>query len=299
VTHVQGQLDISQRRACRVLGQHRSTQRYTPHIADDEARLVGRMHELVRLHPRRGYRLVWGTLRLDGWRVNRKRVYRLWRREGLRVPRKQHKRRRLGASANGIVRQPACRMNDVWCWDFVHDRDERGRALKWLTLVDEFTRECIALEVDGSMTSDDAIDVLVEAFRIRGAPRHIRSDNGPEFIAAAIRAFLSATEVKTLYIEHGSPWENGFSESFNGRVRDELLNAEIFMDVRDAKALGAAWRNDYNHHRPHSSLGYLPPARFAAKLASPALGAAPLASELPACERTNVDEPLTLIAAGT
>ena len=299
MTHVQGHLDISQRRACRVLGQHRSTQRYTPRIADDEARLVGRMHELVRLHPRRGYRLVWGTLRLDGWRVNRKRVYRLWRREGLRVPRKQHKRRRLGASANGIVRKSACRMNDVWCWDFVHDRDERGRALKWLTLVDEFTRECIALEVDGSMTSDDAIDILVGAFRIRGAPSHIRSDNGPEFIAVAIRAFLSATEVKTLYIEPGSPWENGFSESFNGRVRDELLNAELFMDVRDAKALGAAWRSDYNHHRPHSSLGYLPPARFAAMLASPSLGAAPLASELPAWERTNVDEPLTLIAAGT
>jgi len=297
--HAQGQLDVPQRRACRVPGQHRSTQRYAPHVADDEARLVKRMQELVRLHPRRGYRLIWGTLRLEGWRVNRKRVYRLWRREGLRVPRKQHGRQRLAASANGMMRESARRMNDVWCWDFVHGRDERGRPLRWLTLVDEFTRECVALEVAGSMTSDDAIDVLVEAFKERGAPRHIRSDHGPEFIAKAIRAFLSATGVKTLYIEPGSPWQSGFSESFTGRVRDELLNAEIFKDVRDAKALDAAWRHDYDRHRPHSSLGHLPPARLTATLSTPALAAAPLASKRPESDQANVTEPLTLIAPGT
>ena len=223
--------------------------------------------------------MICGRLRMEGWRVNHKRVHRLWRREGLRVPQKHRKKRRLGVTANGIVRQRASCRNDVWCWDFVHDSDERGQPLRWLTVVDEFTRECVALEVARSMTANDVLDILVELFKTRGVPRHIRSDNGPEFIAKAMRDFLKATEVEALYIEPGSPWQNGYAESFNSRFRDELLNGEIFGDLREAKALSVYWRNEYNHERPHSSLGYIPPARFAATLAASPLGAAPLRCE--------------------
>jgi len=279
VKHVQGQLRCSQRWACRALGQHRSTQRYVASVARDDAPLLKRIGELVRRHPRRGYRMICGRLRMEGWRVNHKRVHRLWRREGLRVPQKHRKKRRLGVTANGIVRQRASCRNDVWCWDFVHDSDERGQPLRWLTVVDEFTRECVALEVARSMTANDVLDILVELFKTRGVPRHIRSDNGPEFIAKAMRDFLKATEVEALYIEPGSPWQNGYAESFNSRFRDELLNGEIFGDLREAKALSVYWRNEYNHERPHSSLGYIPPARFAATLAASPLGAAPLRCE--------------------
>lgn len=276
--HVMGRLGCSQRRVCRTLRQHRSTQRYVARVAGDDAPLVARIDELVRLHPRRGYRMVCGRLRLEGWLVNHKRIHRLWRREGLGVPRKHRKKRRLGVGANGVARQRAECMNDVWCWDFVHDTDERGRTLRWLTIVDEFTRECVALEVARSMTSEDVLDILAGLFRSRGVPRHIRSDNGPEFIAEAIREFLKVADVKALYIEPGSPWQNGFGESFNSRFRDELLNAEIFADLTEARSLSVYWRNEYNHERPHSSLGYTPPARFAATLAAAPLGAAPLRS---------------------
>lgn len=275
--HVQIRLDQSERRVCRVLDQARSTQRYRASPRDDEAVLVKRMHELVRAHPRRGYRLIWGMLRLEGWRVNRKRVHRLWRREGFRVAAKQHKRRRLGHSGNGILRRRAEHKDHVWCVDFIHDRDERGRPLKWLSVVDEFTRECLALEVERSIPAAGVVEVLTELFLIRGVPRHVRSDNGPEFVASAIRRLASVTGMKTLYIEPGAPWENGYAESFHGRLRDELLNAELFADVREAKALAGSWKNDYNHRRPHSSLGYVPPAAFAASaLARPPVGAAPL-----------------------
>jgi putative transposase len=279
VNHVQGRLGYSERRVCRTLRQHRSTQRYVERIAVDDAPLVERINEIVRGHPRRGYRMVCGRLRMEGRLVNHKRVYRLWRREGLRVPRKHRKKRRLGVTANGIVRQRAQCRNDVWAWDFVHTSDARGRSLRWLTVIDEFTRECVALEVARSMTSNDVLDILTGLFKTRGVPKHIRSDNGPEFIAKAVRNFLKATEVEALYIEPGSPWQNGYAESFNGRFRDELLNAEIFGDLREAKALSVYWRNEYNHERPHSSLGYIPPARFAATLAASPLGAAPLRCE--------------------
>lgn len=241
-----------------------------------------RMHELVRRHPRRGYRMICGMLRLEGWRVNRKRIHRLWKQEKLSVPRKQHKKRRLGSSANGIARRRAEHKDHVWCVDFIHDRDERGRPLKWLSVVDEFTRECPALEVERSIPAAGVVEVLVELFMIRGVPRHIRSDNGPEFIAEALKRLASLTGVENLYIEPGAPWENGYAESFHSRLRDELLNAEVFADVREAKALAAAWKNEYNHRRPHSSLGYVPPAAFAATLASPPVGAAPLPPAPPA-----------------
>ena len=286
--HVQNQQLVSpprgasQRRVCRVLEQPRSTQRYAAVPRDGDEAIVRRMHELVRQHPRRGYRMVWGMLRLDGWRVNIKRIYRLWKQEGFKVPGKQHKRTRLGQSQNGILRRRAEHKDHVWCVDFIHDRDDRDRPLKWLSVVDEFTRECVALEVERAMTGGDVVNVLTELFMIRGVPTHIRSDNGGEFIAKAVRRLAEITGLTMLYIAPGSPWENGYAESFHGRLRDELLNAEVFADVREAKALAAAWRNEYNHRRPHSSLGYRPPAAFAATLAGPPVAAAPLPPARPA-----------------
>lgn len=276
MTHVQRRLGQAERRVCRVLEQPRSTQRYTPVAREGEERIVRRMHELVRRHPRRGYRMVCGMLRLEGWRVNFKRVHRLWRREGFKVPSKQHKRGRLGHSANGILRRRAEHKDHVWCVDFIHDTDQRDRPLKWLSVVDEYTRECLALEVDRSITAVGVVEVLTELFMIRGVPAHIRSDNGPEFVAEAIGRLAAITGVESLYIAPGSPWENGYAESFHGRLRDELLNAELFADTREAKALAGAWKNEYNHRRPHSSLGYVPPAVFAATLSVPPVGAAPL-----------------------
>lgn len=286
MTHVQKHLDQSERRVCRVLGQPRSTQRYEAVPRDGDEHLVRRMHELVRRHPRRGYRMMCGMLRLEGFKVNFKRVHRLWRREGFRVPQKQHKRRRLGHSANGILRRRSEHKDHVWCVDFIHDTDDRDRPLKWLSVVDEFTRECLALEVDRSITAADVVEVLTELFMIRGVPTHIRSDNGGEFIAAAIRRVAKITGMEMLYIAPASPWENGYAESFHSRLRDELLNAEVFADVREAKALAASWKNEYNHRRPHSSLGYVPPALYAARLAAPLavppVGAAPLPPARPA-----------------
>lgn len=284
---------------CRAIGQPRSTQRYEARgPTDDEKRLVGRMHELVRGHPRYGYRRIWALLRSEGWRVNRKRIHRLWKQEKLRVPKEQHKKRSLGSSENGVARRRAERKDDVWCWDFIHDSDARGRPLKWLSIVDEYTRECLALEVDRSITSADVIDVLAELFVVRGVPRHVRSDNGPEFIADRVRAYLGKAKIGTLYIERGAPWENGHAESFHGRLRDELLNAEVFLDLPDAKGHGARWRNEYNHRRPHSSLGYRAPAAFAATC----VGATPLRlaslASAPCPRHTKKHQP-TLIATGT
>lgn len=247
-----------------MVGQPRSTQRQTPRTPEDEGRLVARMLELVRRHPRYGYRRIWALLRREGWRVNRKRVHRLWRKQGLKVPRKQRKKRRLGSSANSCVRRPAEHKDHVWAWDFLHDRTTDGRALKWLTLVDEYTRECLALEVRRGMTAGAVSEVLAGVVRRRGAPMHIRSDNGPEFIAKAIRSWMTGAGLETLYIEPGAPWENGYAESFNSKVRDELLNAEEFVSLLEARVLAKEWRREYNHVRPHSSLGYRTPAEYGA-----------------------------------
>jgi putative transposase len=263
VRSLQERFGASRRRACRVLGQQRSTQRQPPKKAtEEEGRLVARMLELVRKHPRFGYRRVWALLRREGWRVNRKRVHPLWRQQGLKVPRKQRKKRRLGSSANSCVRRPAEHKGHVWAWDFLHDRTGDGRALKWFTLVDEYTRECLALEVDRGMTAKAVGAILAGVVRQRGAPLHIRSDNGPEFIAKAIRAWMAGAGLEALYIEPGAPWENGYAESFNGKVRDELLNAEEFGSLLEAQVLAREWRRDYNQVRPHSSLGYRTPAEF-------------------------------------
>jgi putative transposase len=256
---------VSERRACRVVGQPRSTQRQVPRERPDEKPLVARMLALVARHPRYGYRRIWALLYREGWKVNRKRIYRLWRREGLKVPRKKRKKRRLGQSENGCTRRRALGKDHVWCWDFIHDRTSDGRPLKWLTVEDEYTRECVGLEVARSMTATRVIELLQGFFAERGCPRHIRSDNGPEFIALAIREWLDKAAVEVLYIEPGAPWENGYAESFNARLRDELLEAEDFSSPLEARVLGQAWKGEYNHERPHSALGYRTPAEFAAR----------------------------------
>ena len=271
--HLGEVFEVSERRACEVVAQPRSTQRYEPQEADDEGPLVARMLELVGAHPRYGYRRIWALLRREGFAVNRKRVYRLWRREGLKVPRKQRKKRRLGTSANGCQRQRSEGKNHVWAWDFVHDRTSDGRTLKWLTIVDEYTRECLALRVGRSIKAQDAIDVLAELFAMHGVPEHLRSDNGPEFIARGMREWLKLLQVGTLYIEPGSPWENGYAESFNSKCRDEFLNAEEFDTVEHARAMAGAWQAAYNESRPHSSLGYKTPSEFARTCAASARAA--------------------------
>jgi transposase InsO family protein len=254
--------------------------RYQPRTRDDEGQLVQAMLQQVKQHPRYGYRRIGALLRAGGWSVNRKRIYRLWKHNGLKVPVKQHKKRRVGTSDNSCTRQCATHQNHVWAWDFIFDRTSNGRSIKWLSVIDEYTRECLALEVERSMTAGDVLNVLIELTALCGVPGHIRSDNGPEFIAKAIRSWLTTAKINALYIEPGSPWQNGYAESFGSKLRDELLNAEVFENVPMAKALGLAWRLDYNHRRPHSSLGYRTPAAFAASLAEPPV--APLPPAQPA-----------------
>jgi putative transposase len=265
---LQKEFTVSERRACRVTGQPRTSQRYQSKPRDDEAALVKRMLELVRQRPRFGYRRIAALLRKEFWRASATRIYRLWRREGLKVPQKKRKRRRLGKSENACHRRRAEHKDHVWCWDFVFDHTTSGSTLKWLSIVDEYTRECLALKVDRSITSEDVIDTLAELFAMRGVPLHIRSDNGPEFIARAIQRWLAQVEVETLYIEPGSPWENGFAESFHSRLRDEFLALEVFESLVAARKLTQAWKDDYNHHRPHGSLGYVTPVEFAARCAA-------------------------------
>ncbi|QDT16766.1 IS2 transposase TnpB [Alienimonas californiensis] len=212
--HLVKQFAVSQRRACRVVDQHRSSQRYESTPKSDEGPLLKRMSELVRRHPRYGYRRIAALLRAEGFRLNAKRAFRLWRREDFRVPRKQAKKRRVGSSANACHRRRAAGRNDVWAWDFAFDRTANGTTLKWLSIVDEFTRECLALEVGRSVTAEDLIETLAALFRQRGAPNHLRSDNGPEFAARAIRRWTERLQIGTLYVAPASPWENAYAESF-------------------------------------------------------------------------------------
>jgi putative transposase len=207
-----------------------------------------------------GYRRITALLRQEGWRVNHKRVERLWREEGLKVPQKQPKRGRLWLADGSIVRRRAERPNHVWSYDFVFDRTADGRPLRMLAIVDEYTRECLAIDVARRLNSRDVLARLAELCVHRAVPEHIRSDNGPEFTAKALRRWLRRVGVQTLFIEPGSPWENGYIESFNGKLRDECLNLERFDTLLEAQVLIERWRLEYNHSRPHSALGYRPPA---------------------------------------
>lgn len=259
IDHVRSQLSVSERRTCRVLGQHRSTQRHVPQGRADEDRLVADMIELTRQYGRYGYRRIAALLREAGWSVSDGRVERLWRREGLKVPVKQPKKGRLWLNDGSCVRLRPEHRNHVWSYDFVHCRTDDGKAFRTLNVLDEYSRECLAIRVERKLNSTDVIDVLTDLFILRGAPSFIRSDNGPEFVAQAVRDWIAAVGAKTAYIEPGSPWENGYCESFNGRMRDELLNGEIFYSLREAQILIEQWRRHYNTKRPHSALGYRPP----------------------------------------
>ena len=264
---------VSERRACKVLGQCRSTQRRPPAVPDDEPRLVERMVELAREYGRYGYRRVAALLRAEGFAVNHKRVERLWRREGLKVPRRQPKRGRLRLNDGSCIRLRPERKDHVWSDDFVQARTRDGRAFRMLNVIDEYTRECLAIDVARRLTSDDVLERLADLFVRRGVPEYIRSDNGPEFAAKAVRGWLDRVGVTTLFIEPGSPWENGSIESFNGKLTDELLACEVFDTLLEAKVLIERWRVRSNTVRPHSSLGYRPPAPETIAPWTPALGA--------------------------
>jgi transposase InsO family protein len=243
-----------------VLGQHRSTQRKAPSVPDDEAALREEIVALARLYGRYGYRRVAALLRLAGWAANHKRVERIWRQEGLKVPPRQPKRGRLWLNDGSCVRLRPERPNHVWAYDFVEDRTRDGRKFRMLCVVDEFTREALAIRVARKLGSAEVIDVLADLFILRGVPAHIRSDNGPEFVAEAVQGWIGGVGARTAYIEPGSPWENGYVESFNGKLRDELLDGEVFNTLREAQVLIEQWRLHFNTVRPHSALGYRPPA---------------------------------------
>jgi transposase InsO family protein len=260
VEHLKAELGLSERRICRVLGQHRSTQRKIPTTPDDEAALTADIIALALQYGRYGYRRITALLRDAGWKVNRKRVERIWRREGLKVPQKQPKRGRLWLNDGSCIRLRPEYPHHVWSYDFVEDRTHDGRKFRMLNIIDEFTRECLAIRVSRKLKAIDVIDVLTDLFILRGVPGHIRSDNGPEFVAKAVRAWIGAVGAKTAYIEPGSPWENGYCESFNSKLRDELLKGEIFYTLKEAQIVIESWRRHYKTIRPHSSLGYKPPA---------------------------------------
>lgn len=254
-------LKLSERRVCRVLGQHRSTQRRVPQGREDEERLTADIIDLARQYGRYGYRKIAELLRSTaGSVVNDKRVERIWRREGLKVPHKQPKKGRLWLSDGSCIRLRAERPNHVWSYDFVEDRTHDGRRYRMLNVIDEFTHECLAIRVNRKLKAVDVIDVLSDLFILRGVPGHIRSDNGAEFIAKAVQEWIAAVGAKTAYIAPGSPWENGFIASFNARLRDELLDGEIFYSLKEAKIVIESWRRHDNTLRPHGSIGYKPPA---------------------------------------
>ena len=243
-----------------MLGQARSTQQHRPRVPNDEAALTRDIEELATRFGRYGYRRITALLSDLGWRVNHKRVERIWRREGLKVPGRQPKRGRLWLNDGSCIRLRPEHPNHVWAYDFVRTRTHDGRPVRLLTVIDEFTRVCLAIKVARGIRSDDVIELLTELFVLKGVPEHIRSDNGPEFTAKTVRDWLERVGAKTLFIEPGSPWENGYVESFNGKLRDELLDREVFFTLKEAQVLVERWRREYNTLRPHSALGYRPPA---------------------------------------
>ncbi len=260
---MQQKLGVTERRACAALGQSRGLQRRKPIRPDDEEALTADIIKLARQYGRYGYKRITALLRVAGWRVNHKRVERIWRQEALKVPRKHKKKGRLYLNDGSCIRLRPCWPNHVWAYDFVAERLKDGTKIRTLTVIDEYTRECLSLRTGYSLKADDVMDVLTDLFITKGIPDHIRSDNGSEFTAKSIKLWLAQLGVKTLYIEPGSPWENGYNESFNGRLRDELLNGETFYTLKEAQVIIEQWRHHYNHIRPHSSLGYKPPVPLA------------------------------------
>jgi transposase InsO family protein len=246
--------------------QPRATQRYQARIDYDERRIRQRLHELAKKHPGSGYRRMTRLLRREGRQINGKRVQRLWREEGLRNPLRKRRKRARGHSENSCVMKKAEHKNHVWCWDFTMDETSDGRRLKWFSVVDEFTRECLGLEVERRIKAKDVVTILTWLEARHGAPGAIRSDNGPEFIARAVGKWLTARKVGSLYIAPGSPWENGYSESFNSRMKAEFANREVFGSLLEAKVLGAEYKRYWNQERLHSGIGYQTPAEFAAEL---------------------------------
>ena len=257
--HVRRELGVSERRACQVLGQARGTQQYRPRRVELDKELVKRLHELAQEHPRYGYRRITAKLNEEQWGVNRKRVQRLWRAEGLKVPTKPHKRTRMGDGENACHRHKPEHAHHVWAIDFLMDTTLSGGRLKFLTVIDEYSRSCLSIKVERTLTSSNVVTELERLITLHGAPGFIRCDNGPEFIALATRCFLAESKTQTLFIDPGSPWQNGYCESFNSRFRDELLNLEVFASTLEAHVLSETWRRDYNEHRPHGALGYRTP----------------------------------------
>ena len=257
---------VSERRACRLLGQHRSTHRHEPKAREPDEALRERLRDYAKEHPRYGYRRAAATLRREGHRVNDKRVHRLWKELELQVPQRRRAWRFVGEAENGCHRLAAERPNHVWAYDFLSDQTVDGKTLKILALVDEFTREPLALHAARSIRSEHLLDILRRLFRERGAPAYIRSDNGPEFVASAVRTFLDDADVGALFIAPGAPWQNGFAESFNARVRDELLDRELFGSLIEARVVLDEYRRHYLDERPHSALGYLTPREYAQRV---------------------------------
>ena len=269
VGHLCRVFEVGERRACRVIGQPRNTQRYDRKQPMKDRARTADIHRLARSEPRAGYRGVTRLLRREGWQVNEKRVHRIWKQEGLKVPAHPARKRARGSAENSMQRNAATRINQVWTYDFVHDQTDDGGRLKWLPIVDEYSRELLSIEVARSITAEDVVRDLERLVRERGAPEFIRSDNGPAFVARAVRDWSEAKGFKTCFIEPGSPWQNAYIESFNSRFRDEFLNLEVFGSLLEAKMLGEEHRYKYNHQRPHSSLGDLTPAEFASRCPSP------------------------------
>lgn len=260
---MQQKLGISQRRVCEVLEIHRSVLRYCSKQEDDEEALRAAIIRLTTRYGRYGYRRIHALLKIEGWHINHKRVERIWREEGLKVPQRQSKKGRLYLNDGSCLRLKPCWPNHVWSYDFVAERLANGKKIRLLTVIDEYTRKCLAIRVGYHLTSNDILDILSDLFIQEGIPEHIRSDNGSDFKAQILKEWLKSLNVKTAYIEPGSPWENGYNESFNGKLRDELLNGEVFYSLKEAQVLIEEWRQHYNHIRPHSSLGYKPPAPLA------------------------------------
>jgi putative transposase len=266
VGHAREEHGISERRACQLVNQPRGTQRYQPTQRDDEDALTRAIIALASQYGRYGYRRITVSLQEAGWRVGKDRVERIWHREGLKVPQKQKPRGRLWLNDGSCVRLRPERPNHVWSYDFVSTYTHDGRTVRMLNLIDEFTRQCLAIHPRRRLNSRNVIEVVANAMIEHGIPEHIRSDNGPEFVARDLRKWLADIGTKTLYIEPGSPWENGYCESFNSKLRDEFLNGEIFYSLKEAQVLAERWRVYYNTVRPHSSLGYRPPAPAAQPL---------------------------------